>query len=137
LNYPDNHIEVDNRLSWFLGRLDSKYGNNATYIHLQRNLLDTANSFTKRYNSGIMKAYREGVLMAAEIPAKKAAADYCKTVGENIRHFLKNKTHVMDFYLEHAKRQFPLFWQWIHADGDLDAALKEWDIKYNFTKAVK
>lgn len=24
--YPDNHIEADNRLAWFLGELDHRYG---------------------------------------------------------------------------------------------------------------
>ena len=27
INFPENHIEADNRLAWFLGRLDEKYGN--------------------------------------------------------------------------------------------------------------
>ena len=26
LDYPDRHIEADNRLSWLLGRLDRQYG---------------------------------------------------------------------------------------------------------------
>ena len=34
LEYSQNHIEVDNRLSWFLGSLDKKYGDNAFYVHL-------------------------------------------------------------------------------------------------------
>ncbi|HIK35539.1 MULTISPECIES: hypothetical protein [unclassified Thermosynechococcus] len=29
LAYPDRHIEVDNRLAWFLGRLDQTYGDRA------------------------------------------------------------------------------------------------------------
>ena len=42
LNYPDNHIEADNRLSWFLGRLDRKYGDNAFYLHMSRDRSQTA-----------------------------------------------------------------------------------------------
>ncbi|MES9978612.1 MAG: hypothetical protein ABW107_07665, partial [Candidatus Thiodiazotropha sp. 6PLUC5] len=26
IDYPDNHIEADNRLSWILGRIDNKFG---------------------------------------------------------------------------------------------------------------
>ena len=36
-NYPENHIEVDNRLSWFFGTLDRLYGRNAYYVYLIRN----------------------------------------------------------------------------------------------------
>jgi len=48
LAYPSNHIEVDNRLSWLLGRLDRKYGDRAVYVHLKRNIHDTAASFVAR-----------------------------------------------------------------------------------------
>ena len=41
LNYPENHIEADNRLSWLLGRLDNTYGDDAFYVHLNRNIEDT------------------------------------------------------------------------------------------------
>ena len=57
-NYPGNHIETDNRLCWFLGRLDEAYGNDAYYVHLKRNTKDVASSFAKRYSGGIMRAYR-------------------------------------------------------------------------------
>jgi len=40
--YPVGHIEADNRLSWLLGRLDDRYGDEAFYVHLQRDILDTA-----------------------------------------------------------------------------------------------
>src|ERR1051326_4527845 len=36
LRLPDQHIEVDNRLSWFLGTLEKQYGDNAYYVHLLR-----------------------------------------------------------------------------------------------------
>ncbi len=45
LDYPENHIESDNRLSWLLGRLDKKYGDNAYYVHLLRNEKDLVYSF--------------------------------------------------------------------------------------------
>ena len=35
-SYPDNHIEVDNRLSWLLGRLDSRHDSSTFYVHLTR-----------------------------------------------------------------------------------------------------
>ena len=39
--YLDFHIEVDNRLAWFLGTLNEIYGTNAFYVHLKREMKDT------------------------------------------------------------------------------------------------
>ena len=63
LEYPDQHIEADNRLSWFLGRLDREYGDNAFYVHLQREAEATRQSFARRSQYGIMRAYREGIYL--------------------------------------------------------------------------
>ncbi|TNF34848.1 MAG: hypothetical protein EP315_06710, partial [Gammaproteobacteria bacterium] len=63
LNYPARHIEADNRLSWFLGRLDQVYGNSAFYVHLSRAKPATVASFARRGDFGIMQAYREGILL--------------------------------------------------------------------------
>lgn len=36
LDYPDDHIEIDSRLAWFLGPLDERFPD-ALYVHLRRN----------------------------------------------------------------------------------------------------
>ncbi|MCS3662077.1 hypothetical protein [Salinibacter ruber] len=54
VNYPARHIEVDNRLSWFLGRLDEVYGDDLFYVHLRRNPRATAESFADRYEVGMI-----------------------------------------------------------------------------------
>ncbi len=133
LAYPDKHIEADNRLSWFLGRLDKKYGDHAFYIHLIRDKQATINSFSQRENFGIMKAYKDGVLLAEDIAlsANDIAADYINTIESNILLFLKDKTRKMSFQLENAENDFKLFWDNISAEGDLTAALTEWKINYN------
>jgi hypothetical protein len=131
--YPPNHIEADNRLSWFLGRLDKTYGNDAFYVHLKRNEVDTARSFVKRCNTGIIGAYRADILMRCPPDSDPMAAclDYYHTVNSNIESFLKDKTRVMIFSLETAKRDFQSFWSLINAEGNFSAALAEWDIAYN------
>lgn len=133
LAYPDNHIEADNRLSWFLGRLDETYGNNAFYVHLSRNQRDTAESFGKRIDFGILKAYEQGILMHEQHlqTADEIACDYVATVESNIKLFLKDKTHTMNVSLENVKTDFVEFWGSINAEGDLQAALNEWNINYN------
>lgn len=133
LNYPINHIEADNRLSWFLGRLDRAYGDDAFYVHLSRERNTTAESFTRREEFGIMNAYRNGILLGleGEPAARDIALDYLATVEANIACFLKDKSQQMAFQLEQAKGDFTTFWQRIGAEGDLDAALAEWDIRHN------
>ena len=137
LAYPANHIEADNRLSWYLGKLDKQYGDDAVYVHLKRNSSDTASSYAKRlFPGGIIPAYRKGILqhLPDDVPDLSVALDYCDTVNSNIEHFLKDKTCKMAFSLENAQQDFQRFWMLIAAEGDLDAALAEFNTTYNPSK---
>jgi hypothetical protein len=133
LNYPKNHIEADNRLSWLLGRLDNKYADSAFYVHLTRNNHDVVTSFSKRIGFGILKAYEQGILMHEQhlLPAQDIANDYIETVESNIQLFLKDKSNKMNVSVETAKSDFTRFWNNISAEGDLEKALAEWDINHN------
>lgn len=133
LNYPANHIEADNRLSWLLGRLDQRYGDDAFYVHLRRERDSTAASFARRSEFGIMQAYRNGILLGlqGEPNDHDIALDYLDTVEANITTFLRDKSHRMTFQLEQAEREFPDFWQRISAEGNLTAATAEWQIRHN------
>lgn len=132
-HYPINHIEADNRISWLLGRLDNIYADNAFYVHLSRNPLDTAQSFSRRIDFGIMKAYEQGILLHEQHlkPSLDIANDYLETVDSNIKLFLRDKSRTMDISLETIKDDFTEFWDRINAEGDLDEALNEWEINYN------
>ena len=139
LDYPENHIEADNRLSWLLGRLDKKYNNKAFYVHLKRNESDTARSFTKRYSLGIMRAYRgSGILM--DLPEQSdpmsVSLDYCNTVNSNIELFLKDKSQKITLDLENIESDFIKFCQLIDAEGDISAAIAEFESDYNSTKQI-
>jgi len=134
LAYPPDHIEADNRLSWLLGRLEAAYGDNAYYVHLRRERASVAASFARRSEFGIMRAYRDGVLLhegETGITAEAIADDYIATVESNIALFLRGKSRVMEFRLEHAKDHFRAFWDWIGAEGDQEKALAEWDTCHN------
>jgi len=133
LAYPERHIEADNRLAWYLGRLDAAYGDRARYVHLTRDPAACAASFARRADFGIMQAWREGVLLGGEAgqAAHDLALDYLDTVQANIALFLRDKSNVMTFRLEQAQAHFRAFWDWIGAEGDLAAALAEWTLRYN------
>ena len=136
LNYPDNHIESDNRLSWFLGRLEQEYGDRAFYVHLKRDRMETASSYSKRFSEGfIMQAYSRGIYVG--LPSNTSDLDICldyyDTVNSNIEIFLQNKSNKMNFSLQNAHEDFQIFWKSIGAEGDLSASLAEWDTSYNNT----
>jgi len=141
LDYPDQHIEADNRLSWFLGSLDRCYGDDAWYVRLSRNKEDTAQSFNRRWHlkGTIMHAFVENILLTplSALRAQKrkqACALYYDTIYDNIDLYLKDKTHVLEVTLEDIKGGFRRFWDWIGAEGDLEAALKEFDTRHNMSR---
>jgi len=138
LNYPPDHIEADNRLTWFLGRLDDGYGKDAFYVHLIRDKEATSKSFEKRYthSRSILRAYVHGILALSpkeveEQVIRESTKDYWETVNANIRLFLKDKPRQMTIHLESIKEAFPEFWETIGANGDLSKAMAEFDVKHN------
>lgn len=133
LAYPANHIEADNRLSWLLGRLEQRYGDEALYVHLSREREATVASFARRAEFGIMKAYREGILLEGphDASAEAIARDYLDTIEGNIAAFLRGKPQQIAVRLESAEKDFTAFWERIGAEGDLSAALAEWQVRHN------
>lgn len=134
--YPDNHIEIDNRLSWFLGRLQKTYGDEAFYLHLRRDPKATARSYANRLWLGyLMHAYARGIYVGLEddLDNLKVATDLCETITANIELFLKDKSKRMELWIEQASEQFTTFWRAIAAEGNLQAALAEWGQHYNAT----
>ncbi len=134
--YPENHIEVDNRLAWFLGLLDEIYGDNAFYVHLIRDREKTAVSINKRWNlpASIVSAYGRSILVRGDRQKDndlEVCEDYYDTVTKNIQLFLKDKTQKMVFSVENARENFQEFWQKIGAEGNLDLALATWEVKHN------
>ena len=141
IKYPPDHIEVDNRLSWFLGTLDKAYGNDAFYVHLTRRRDDVARSYLARgWKSilfsfvSVMLQYYDRAYDLSEEERYQLALLYVDSVNENIRHFLRDKSHQIEITLENPKARFRNFWDQIGASGDLDSALVEWDIRHNQTQ---
>ena len=138
LNYPNNHIEVDNRLSWFLGSMDKKYGNDAYYVHLKRDTLNVAKSYLERWEFGITKSYHNGIILGidnnSDYNKLDVCVDMCNTINNNIELFLKDKTKKMTINIETAKDDFVNFCNDINVAVNMDNAISEFNIKYNFSK---
>lgn len=160
LEYPNQHIEVDNRLAWFGGRLLQQYRYRIHpffYVWLHRDPLATAQSFCKRWDTGLMNSYVNGIYHGDAVDRLKkklslndsnkhlssedvisevqlqAAMDLVSTVNENISLLLSRvpASQQCVVHLESAKADFQYFWQRIGARGNLNAALQEWDVKHN------
>ena len=141
LQYPPNHIEVDNRLSWFLGTLEKQYGQSAFYVHLLRRREEVARSLTRRGKESILFSFASGVLQYFSKVQSLSAGEYYQiglqywdTVNNNIEHFIRDKNYQMTMWLDDIKDPFRCFWERIGAEGDLEAALSEWNVRYNATK---
>lgn len=64
VDYPDNHIECDNRLIWFLPRLREKYASEGILVKVVRDYESIARSYDRRWRRiNIMKAYSQGILL--------------------------------------------------------------------------
>jgi len=139
--YPDQHIEADNRLVWFLGALDREFGNEAFYVHLIRDRKKVVESYDRkwvRYGS-IIRAYCEGIhqITLHKLDREKrleVVEDFYDNVNENIRHFLKDKDKVLTIHLENIGEEFPRFWKEIGAEGNLDEALEVFQFRHNRSK---
>ena len=133
LKYPKNHIEVDNRLCWFLGRLNEAYGNAAYYVHLERQTDPVVRSLNRRWHlrENIVRAYADQIHMTTVKNPKIVCEDYIRTVTSNITMFLENKENVLKINIEEAETGFTEFWNQISADGDLKSALNEFSTQYN------
>ena len=136
LAYPPNHIESDNRLAWFLGRLERQFPRDVFYVHLRREPMAVARSYARRLQPGmIMPAYARGIYLGLqgglETDALAVALDYVDTVTANIEAFLRGRDNGLTVHLETVSDDFPRFWQAIGAEGDLAAALAEFRINYN------
>lgn len=130
--YPENHIEVDNRLSWMLGRLGEQYPY-AEWVHLRRDH-GVAESYAKRWNRyrSLVRAVGENIMRfpCEQSSAPEAARALVDIAEANIREFLSRRSYVT-VRLEHIRSDFPAFWRDIKAEGDLDAALAEFGTRWN------
>ena len=133
LAYPEQHIEIDNRLAWFTGRLDAAFGDEAFYVHLLRDGEATATSHVRRWSKPAMRSYRNGILWDVDPEADRMdlARDLNLTMNSNIELFLRDKSKTMRVDIETAAADFPAFWAGIGAEGDLPAAVAELELKHH------
>ncbi len=138
LEYPDQHVEVDNRLSWLLGPLEEKFGRAAFYVHLYRDPEAVAASHLRRWHKGITHAFAHQIIMRwkgqwPEADRLALCRYYTEVVTSNIRAYLRDKEH-LSIDIDRAEGAFVEFWRRIGAEGNLSAALAELKVRHNISK---
>lgn len=148
--YPPDHIAVDYRLGWMLGRLDAIWGRTAFYVHLRREPAATARSLSRlarlqRNNNAVVEScdlpdwlgYSSAPVWAhMHVQAQKmlkleiAALDMVLSKTSDIAMFLKDKD-CMTVRVETVQDDFAAFWDRIGAQGDRQASLDEWNVRHN------
>lgn len=135
LAYPDGHVEVDNRLSWFLGLLGSHYPD-AFYVHLTRDSERVAESYAARRvrSASLVEAFGRGVLRTSgDFDRMEVSRLMVETVNANIAEFLRGREHLV-LRLEDLPDGFNRLWARIGATGDRGAAHRELTIRHNRRK---
>lgn len=139
LDYPPDHIEIDNRLSWFLGPLGARFADDTTlYVHLIREHDAVVDSFVRRWDSpfraSIIRAFGHGIVMRTsdwhDDEIRTVCETYVSTVNDNIREFLRHRDSI-EVDIADGASMLPLIADRIGAIGDIEAALSEFTVHHN------
>ncbi len=125
LDYPDSHVESDNRLVWFLGSLDRLYDDADTfYVYLHRDPERVARSYRERWHItvSVVRAFYHAFLMNRDKPDPERALQACRlfvaTVEDNIRFFLRHRRNWAEVRVESLEQDFFAFMQQAGLTGD-------------------
>jgi hypothetical protein len=134
LAYPDDHIEVDPRLVYFLPWLDWLYPH-AVYAHLYRDVSEVAQSMFNRWmqGTGRSSSLLDGLYFWRGGCKLKVCLAHAQMIDATIRAFLSRRD-VVKILLKEPEVGFQAFMDRIGAVGDRVAALAEWKVHYNSSK---
>lgn len=136
LEYPDQWIEVSHHLRCVITHLRYKYPD-ALWVHLLREPEACIKSLAALEDGKVMMAYRH--LYHSVVPSDRLidiAFRYYWCENDNIRAQLAPipPEKRREMHLETIKDEWPEFWRWVGAEGDLGSSLASWDVKRNTTE---
>ena len=164
LDYPQNHIEIDHRLAWFLGELGNRYGDEACYVHLVREREATASSWNRRWHPSmrryrrapreflkelrrrvssnpveprLLPAFASGLILRSKWFADDrldVARYLVDTVNWNIEEFVSHRPKKYVLHLETSQDELPGLWEYCGFQGDLESALAELAKRHNASR---
>lgn len=134
----DQHIEIDTRFAWMLGRLALLDKGDVHYVHLTRATEDIAQSYNLRWanRKGIMRGYCEGILERDKAPGDLAIArDLVETTEDNIKAFLVGRPH-STLRLETIGNDLAALFDKIRADVQAEDAMAEFRKRHNHSRRL-
>jgi len=138
LEYPDAHIEADNRLAFFLGALKQRYDSaNTIWVHLRRNPKDVVNSYLRRRYSPaqLVHAFGHGILMSAEPKTedewRSVTELMVRSVRANIEAFMETQDLTVTMDIENPVPALTRIWSLAGIEGDFAASIAEWEVRHN------
>jgi hypothetical protein len=102
VSYPENHLEFDNRLVWFLPQLANKYAKSSILVIVHRDKEKIAQSYNKRWHKiNIMKAYAQGIHMR-DLAGNDidVCRDYVNYVYDHLEFYRNYWDHVVDINMD-------------------------------------
>lgn len=137
INYPDNHIELDNRLSFYLPQLTRKYSKkNSLLVIVNRDRNSIAKSYNKRWRKiNIMKAFSQGIhmndLQSNNIDVCLAYVNY---IYETIDYFKPQWDNVLEIEFSDLNFGIEQILKKINKINDLENVLEEMKNKSNLNE---
>lgn len=122
--YPEDHIEVDAPLAFWVPRLRSFY-RGCRFVHLVRDKKPCIESLAR--NEALVCQWFGHMLyhFPEATPLDGALALY-SVINESLRG-----EDVLQVRLEEIKIRWHEVWAWMGCEGDFARSLAEWDIKYH------
>ena len=93
-----------------------------------------AESYDRRWHShgSLIHGFDQGILRH-QLPNEETAAELVRTINENIRSFLRDKSHKMTINLDDIQTEFPEFARRINATGNIEQSLNLFGERHNAT----
>lgn len=137
LKIPDNHIEVDPHLFYYLASIIQKYPD-ALFIHLTRDVDKVTRSQIRRPSTRtrgigplVSVCLQQNYWKMNDSHRREAIKFLVSSTIDNIRAILKTADNVAEVCIDDLHEWFPSFWKSIDAEGDLERAVAECKIKHN------
>ena len=129
LQYPDSHIEVDNRLVHYLELLAEQYSEDAGFVYLTRDPKAIVDSYLRRWHLSIsaVRAHGTSTLLRAggidRDDRRQITWDYVRLLDTRIRWHMARHEHSYELDGAELRSQLAAFWDHFHlGDGVKEAA---------------
>lgn len=138
IRYPDKHIEVDHRLSFFKGLIHANYDPASTYwVYLKRNHLAVEYSWVRRTHikGSMINTWPHAAFFRPDTSNTLLMAQhYVRSTMADLQFFIDNVRHGSVINIEDPRDDFLDFWDAIGAQGDKLRALATLEERYNVSR---